>query len=352
MAIDQRGRRYRVRVMINGRMFSKSYRTYEEAKARELELEQAALRGETPTALADTTEPSSDVKTMLDLYTHTCKTEWLETSRIQRDNALRFVKWVGENTPPKEALTGKKVDAFSIHLQEVEGLAQSTVNRYLSAVSVLRKVAKRQEIDVNLELSWRPEPKGRLKYYTHEEEGQIYSVLRRFGYDDVIELFVCLVDTGGRLEEVRAIKWSEVTENHVRFLLTKNDLERTVPLTRRAKAVIDRKQGVAGHLPGPFYDVSDKRCRLAWKRVKENLAWVAKDKHCVIHTFRHTCASRLAMAGYEAFHIQRWMGHKTLVTTQRYVKLNASALDGMVAGLEAPLRIAANDDPIAAQSVA
>ncbi|MER8491121.1 tyrosine-type recombinase/integrase [Mesorhizobium australicum] len=55
-----------------------------------------------------------------------------------------------------------------------------------------------------------------------------------------------------------------------------------------------------------------------------------------MHVFRHSCATRLAIAGIDANRIKEWMDHSSLLVTQRYVKLSpknlevgAEALDGI-----------------------
>jgi integrase len=330
--------------MIDGKPYTASFTTFEEAKAHDLELEHAAVSGEAPPERATTVEKSSDIKTMLDLYDHACKTEWPDKSRILRDNARRFTEWVGSTKMPKQGLTPASIDAYTIQLQHKQGLSPKTVNRYLSAISVLLKVAKRHKLAEDVNLPWRKETKGRIRYFTHEEEGAIYRALRNTGYDEILDLLMVLCDTGGRLEEVRRIKWPEVKERWLEFVKTKTDLERVVPLTERAKSILDRRQATHGHLAGPFYGpgCGMHALRDAWLLAKKKLPWM--DKECVPHTFRHTCCTRLILAGYEVFHVQQWMGHKTIATTRKYAHINAANLVHMTAGLEQPKRVVANDD--------
>ena len=70
-------------------------------------------------------------------------------------------------------------------------------------------------------------------------------------------------------------------------------------------------------------------------------------KDTAVHTFRHTCASRLAMSGkMNAVQIMRWMGHESMTTTNRYMHLCPTTMEGLADVLaqytEAPqLKIAA-----------
>jgi Phage integrase family len=54
---------------------------------------------------------------------------------------------------------------------------------------------------------------------------------------------------------------------------------------------------------------------------------LAEDEHFVVHTLRHTCATRLVNdEGIDVFTVQKWMGHKDLATTRRYCHINDASL--------------------------
>ena len=61
---------------------------------------------------------------------------------------------------------------------------------------------------------------------------------------------------------------------------------------------------------------------------------LARDPFFVIHSLRHTCASRLARAGVPIVVVKEWLGHKDIQTTLRYVHMDTSALMVGVAALE------------------
>ena len=73
-----------------------------------------------------------------------------------------------------------------------------------------------------------------------------------------------------------------------------------------------------------------------WSKMRKGLGISsADDPEFVIHALRHTCASRLAASGQDAFRIQKWMGHKTIITTQKYVTLFADDLRPLADALDA-----------------
>ena len=48
----------------------------------------------------------------------------------------------------------------------------------------------------------------------------------------------------------------------------------------------------------------------------------------VVHTFRHTCCSRLVIAGVDLMRV-KWMGHKRIETTMRYAHLGPQDLEAL-----------------------
>ena len=51
------------------------------------------------------------------------------------------------------------------------------------------------------------------------------------------------------------------------------------------------------------------------------------DKQFVIHTLRHTCATRLLGSGVDIRTVMQWMGHSSIEQTQRYAHFIPSKLD-------------------------
>ena len=64
-----------------------------------------------------------------------------------------------------------------------------------------------------------------------------------------------------------------------------------------------------------------------YRRVYQLALDKAGIKDIVWHTLRHTCASRLVMAGVDIRTVQEIMGHKTLVMTMRYSHLSGDHLN-------------------------
>lgn len=65
-----------------------------------------------------------------------------------------------------------------------------------------------------------------------------------------------------------------------------------------------------------------------WTNIRDDLAERGFDLSDVkLHTFRHTCATRLAENGMDLLGLRDWLGHSDIkVTAERYVHLMSSHL--------------------------
>jgi len=66
------------------------------------------------------------------------------------------------------------------------------------------------------------------------------------------------------------------------------------------------------------------------------VAEAAKLKHKGIHVLRHTFCSHLAMKGAPARAIQELAGHRSIMTTQRYMHLSPAASEAAIKLLDDP----------------
>ncbi len=113
------------------------------------------------------------------------------------------------------------------------------------------------------------------------------------------------------------------------FWETKAGNHRSVPLTQRAQRVVARRRPISKD--GPFAEINRSTLRSLWDRLRTHYPWL---KDAVIHTYRHTCASRLVQRGVDLMRVKLWMGHKAIQTTLRYAHLAPKHLEDALEALE------------------
>ena len=112
---------------------------------------------------------------------------------------------------------------------------------------------------------------------------------------------------------------------------SKNGRARTVPMTTRAYEVIERRRKTEhAKNKGPFSFWHRKEVPLTQlKRVQKALGL----EDIVIHTLRHTFASRLVQRGVHLKHVQELMVHNSINTTMIYAHLAPQDLEGAISVL-------------------
>lgn len=205
----------------------------------------------------------------------------------------------------------------------------STINRKLAALYKLLKKAERNGLIHRLPSYVRLQEKnGRIRFFTKDEEIAFFSEMAKRN-EDHFRLCVFLVDTGARVGEALALKWSDVTPDRATFWITKSGRSRTIPLTLRAGESVFSK-----NIPiGPFANIKYPSFLYDWNAVKKALG-LEHDKQLVPHTLRHTCASRLVQAGIDLRRVQTFLGHQTIQMTLRYAHLATNDLNQCVVALE------------------
>jgi integrase len=148
-----------------------------------------------------------------------------------------------------------------------------------------------------------------------------------------------LIDTGLRVGEALRLDWSAVSFREspgslrVKPLDSKNHKPRTVPLTKRARTILDRlkaKSGLVfrsaegGRLYHTWLDQQHAAVRTALKLPAE----------FVLHSLRHTFGTRLGEAGADAFTIMKLMGHSSVVVSQKYVHPSTDAMKAAIARMD------------------
>lgn len=322
MTVRKRGESWQADFAVEKKRYRETFVTSAEAEAWEKAAREALKLGKPlPTAGAGA-KPHS---TMRDLLETIVTLDWGRKKGTK--NSIRhaeiFLEFVGPNLSPEQALTQDNVDKFLCSLIK-QNLSGSTINRYLSALSKMEKKALETGAKTKpVKLKWEREGQNRLRYFSKDEEALILQTLAVWGLDRFRDFFICLVDTGGRtFTEVRDLPWRDITDRSssqsrpmVRFEDTKTYNPRSVPLTDRAWAAIQRNRSES---EGPFKSLDTRYCQRIWDRIRAHLPQL---EDTVLYTARHTFASRLVLGGKHLTVVMRLMGHKNQEQTLKYSHL-------------------------------
>jgi integrase len=218
---------------------------------------------------------------------------------------------------------------------EKENARNGTINRYLAALKTILNHHEQRIRQVKL----RKESKGRIRVVNREEEGKAISLLRntkhnkrRLHYPDVADLVEVLVDTGMRLSEMLNLTYEDVnfSANLISIWVNKGDRPRSIPMTKRVRAIMEARRIGGAMMP---FTLKDHQAENAWRWVRREMN-LDKDAEFILHSLRHTCASRLVNKGIDLYVVRDWLGHSSIQVTERYAHLAPSKLVHAASALE------------------
>jgi integrase len=203
------------------------------------------------------------------------------------------------------------------------GCSTSTVNRYTNVIRTMLNMAFREWGELKsppFVIKRFKEPKGRIREISTEEEQTILNYFMQYD-KDMYDLVIVLTDTGCRLSEILDLLYKDIDFNSkmIRIWKNKADEPKSVPLTNRAYETLKRRDKQV------FKCFNVDQVEKRWKKVRKVMN-MEDDPEFVIHALRHTCASRLVKAGIPLRHVQKYLGHKSYSTTERYAHLQPDSL--------------------------
>lgn len=301
MPVRQRGSTFQADIRFMGERIRHSFSAPDAAHLWLHHAEADVIAGRRPSAPQQTTK-SLTLKEAFDMV---ASQEWRRCKSASKltHNGDVVVAIMG---PARQlrSLTYTDVEELIAKLRAM-GDSNGTINRKLAALSKLFSYCKKHDPSLNRPAIPRlREAPPRQRVLSDAE----FAALRLWdGWRPEDEhLLVFLWFTGARISEALRLKPTEWDDENVTFNDTKNGDSRTIPLHHEASWALQQ-----GTMPNPW---------TFRHRFREAAEALALGPEVVVHTLRHSCASRLARKQMNAFLIQKWMGHKSIATTQRYVK--------------------------------
>ncbi len=263
------------------------------------------------------------------LFRKTADKYWSDSdwglTQIRRQDKILDV--MGRHVPIAD-ISATLIDDVIQHFKK-NGASASSLNKISACISKsLNLAVDRGWLDRKPKLDWIPTKNGRLRYLIQEEEAYLVQRLTEKNETDCRDFFLFLLDTGLRRGEGLRLSCRDVDldKGTLSVWETKNGHPRTVPLTRRVKNILQTRIDTEGRLKNkPIFNLTEDKIRRVWEWLRDDMG-LQDDKEFVLHSLRHTCASRLVQRGIQLQVVQQWLGHKSIHMTLRYAHLDTQNL--------------------------
>jgi integrase/recombinase XerD len=259
-----------------------------------------------------------------------------------------------------EDLTFEGVSAFLRHLEGERRNQIRTRNQRLAALhSFFEYVASRlpEMIGVTQRVAAIPTkraPLNETRFLDRDELSVLFAKLPVNGSsasrDRALLLF--LYNTGARVQEVADLKIADLelgSQQRV-HLHGKGDKWRSCPLweetAQQLRMLIDRRK--ANDVSSPVFTSRSGQpltrfgiYKIVRRRTQalETPRTSAYRRGISPHVFRHTTAVHLLEAGVEVNVIRGWLGHASLITTNRYAEISAKAKEAALRACQPPVEV-------------
>lgn len=250
-----------------------------------------------------------------------------------------FKNWLPTNkivklTDPISAVTTSVLESV-VKTRKLEGKADGTVLQTVGFLTRMVKWAKKNGYQVaDIEPPKIRVKNGRLRYLSVEEEIRLLAELNpernittaqqhnstyRFQQDNY-DLAVILLDTAARVSEITSLRWSDIDLKSGTLSLhrAKVDNESVIFMTDRVMEIMRRR--FTQRTTQFLFNDSEGGPKRATRGIHRAMVRAGLDD-CVIHTLRHTAASRLVQNGMSLQEVSDILGHSSMQMTSRYAHL-------------------------------
>lgn len=250
-------------------------------------------------------------QSLYDLLRHAAPRIWISPKHQGEcySNILDAIEIMGR--PLLNDITTSMIDDY---IAEVSvGIKPSTINRKLSSLHTILKYAyDREWLEKMPKFTWRREDNERVRWLSHEEEKQLLALLP----PQVSAFCEVLIHTGMRRGELLGLQKDQIDGDYVRLWKTKTNKARSVPLTPRAKELLEK--WVPFNLTVPMI-------HREWTKARKAMG-MENDPGFVLHTLRHTTATRVLQTTNNIAVVQKVLGHAKVTTTMRYAHVSDDTL--------------------------
>ena len=227
-----------------------------------------------------------------------------------------------------KALTEENVYAFFDYLRG-RGDKNSTINNY---IKYLHHIARIKKIQWLLDLRYLPIDERLFDTLTADEIRKIILTHPKryrkhehinLRYDLIIET---LLATGLRRQELCNLTWKDIRPGMLIVRSPKGKQDRVAKISDDLYERIKK-------LPKYEYIFGSEKGKLIAQKINQELQirgrLMGSDKTITAHTLRRTAATEAASKGVNLAYIQRFLGHKSIQTTSKYIQVDEAALQAV-----------------------
>lgn len=236
--------------------------------------------------------------------------------------AAFFMKYFNKSA---DEMGEKEFRIFLEYLNRERHLKPTTFNNYNSALRFLFEVTLEQN------LNYKRIPRKRLpnKIPNALTKAEILAFLQVIDDPRYKAIFSITYGCGLRLSEVQKLRIQDVDSTHMRLFIyqAKGQKDRYVPLAHsslealRTYYKVTRPKHPLGYLFLSRYGDDHLSGAAIHEAFKRYYSQSGIKSYATVHTLRHSYATHLMEDGINIFFIQRLLGHSTLVTTMRYLRI-------------------------------
>lgn len=334
----KRGDSYYISFMYDGKRYKKSLKTDKKRIAeKKFALEIEKINNDE----IGTPQKNKKLIDFIDDYDNLIKRFKSESLYIRYNQIIRWIKNFIEKNDILlvRHCTREHIENYLRQRRE-QGISPKTFNEELRLLKNLFKTAiekgycKNNPCSNISNMKYSPPPP---RFFSKEE---IYLILEN-ATPRFKEMWEFLLNTGLRLGELANLEWSDIDEEndiiHIQvkdFWKPKNSQPRQIPMNKTVKEILVKRKEVNESARWVF--VSKNGTQIQYPTRKTLVALLEKlgMKKATIHTFRHTFASNLVMAGVDLPTVQKLMGHSTIQMTMKYAHLAPEHIKSAVEKLE------------------
>ncbi|MGP0067169.1 MAG: tyrosine-type recombinase/integrase [Isosphaeraceae bacterium] len=252
------------------------------------------------------------------------------TQKNYREDLLAFTDWYQktfDQRPDLRALTPSELVAWEAHLRDTLRFGAATINRKLAALRSFLNWAAAEGLTPEIAAprsSKRFQPLPR--WLDRREQRALIRAVKGNGLARDIGLVALLLHTGLRVDELAALRWTDLEIGNRSGTITvrkgRGRKPRTIPLNAEVRNALIELRELRGKGRAPEV-LQGQRGPLTGRGIQATLAKYSEAaglEDLSPQVLRHTWCKNLADAGVRLEVIAALAGHESLETTRRYLE--------------------------------